>query len=92
MPADPEYNWNQPPAANPSRWRRGRMYDIVYQIPGMHKVPRQTIMAFLEGGDGRLIFSGRPLFGTAEINPSHIIRWRQVDDSTEPMEPRKVDP
>jgi hypothetical protein len=60
-----------------STMREGRKYRFRYQIPGIHRVPRQGLALFLGANQDALgrtiyVFSGRPEFGTTEIAAEHL--------------------
>lgn len=57
----------------------GQKYWVRYRIPGLHRVDRTMIAQFLgDVGNGVLSFSGRPQFGTTEIQERHVQVVREV--------------
>jgi hypothetical protein len=73
----------------------GLKYRIVYQIPGLHRVPRQGVVMFLGAEKdtvGRTVymFSGRPEFGTTEILAEHVSEKIEVPAETRCYMDRKV--
>lgn len=77
--------------------REGKKYRIRYQIEGLHRVPREGIAAFLaireskfESEQPTLIFSGRPQFGTTDLEVRWIIAMWEVDRAEKCYMDRKV--
>jgi hypothetical protein len=70
-------------------WRK---YRVKYQIEGIHRVPREGVATFmgLTGISQALMFSGRPQFGTTELDLKHITSMEPVDDDTDCYMDRKV--
>lgn len=58
----------------------GRRYKVRYQIPGM-KVVRECLVEYVGEEADKLVFSGRPTFGTIHINKSWITstEWMIAD-------------
>ena len=57
----------------------GQKYWVRYKIPGLHRVDRTMIAQFLgDVGNEVLSFSGRPQFGTTEIQEKHVLVVREV--------------
>lgn len=57
----------------------GQKYWVRYKIPGLHRVDRTMIAQYLgDVGNGVMSFSGRPQFGTTEIQEQHIMVTREV--------------
>jgi hypothetical protein len=51
---------------------QGAMYRVRIQVPGVFKVPRESVMKLIGETDDELIFSARPKFGTQEVERRHI--------------------
>lgn len=60
----------------------GQKYYVLYQIEGVHRIPRTMVATFLgDVGNGGMSFSGRPHFGTTELKESWIKEAVSVDSS-----------
>lgn len=69
----------------------GQKYWVRYRIPGLHRIDRTMIAQYLgDVGDGKMSFSGRPEFGTTEIDERHILVVREVEAYAECHVDRKV--
>jgi hypothetical protein len=74
---------------DPKAFRKGQMYKVRYQIPGVHRVPREMVAKFIDADGDKLFFSGRPQHGTSECEASWIIAvWTTTE--TECYSDRKV--
>lgn len=71
---------------------RGKKYRVTYQIPGLHRVPREAVMIPFDHNTRVIFFSGRPQFGTTEIERLHIISYEEVAPQTKCYVNRKVKP
>ena len=61
----------------------GQKYHVTYKIPGRHRVPRTMVAQFLgDVGRGMLSFSGRPEFGTTELDEKWVLQALPVDSKT----------
>ena len=70
--------------------RIGRKYFVIYKMDGIHRVPRCMIAQFLgDVGNGILSFSGRPEFGTTEIDEKYVIEVIPVDSKMKCYADRK---
>jgi hypothetical protein len=68
----------------------GKKYLIHYRIPGRHRVPRTMVAKFLgDVGKGKMSFSGRPEFGTTELDEKWIDQVKPVDSATKCHADRK---
>lgn len=69
----------------------GQKYWVRYRIPGVHRVDRTMIAQFLgDVGGGMLSFSGRPQFGTTEIDEKWVLVTREVAKHAECHVDRKA--
>lgn len=69
----------------------GKKYWVRYRIPGLHRIDRTMIAKFLgDVGNGEISFSGRPQFGTTELNEKYVLVVREVADHAECHVDRKV--
>jgi hypothetical protein len=68
----------------------GARYKVTYRIEGVHRVDRVMVADFLgaEHDNSRLYFSGRPMFGTAELAPEWIVSAVQVPSTTPIVAPK----
>jgi hypothetical protein len=76
----------------------GKKYRIRYQIPGVYNRPREMVAKFLSvnvnehTGAETYVFSGRPEFGTTDLEAKHIRGvWELRDQSTQCYHGRKFD-
>jgi len=79
-----------------TRLLSGHQYKVRYQVPGLHKKPREmvaTYLSFDEKSNGKktYFFSGRPEFGTTEIDQEHVLWWMEMEENIKPYHSRKVD-
>lgn len=69
----------------------GKKYWVRYRIPGLHRADRTMIAKYLGVVDSKnLSFSGRPQFGTTELEEQWILVVREVADHAEPHVDRKA--
>jgi hypothetical protein len=78
-----------------TRLLSGRQYKVRYQIPGLHKKPREMVAVYLSfderpNGLKTYFFSGRPEFGTTEVKQEHILWWIEAPAGMKPYHSRKV--
>lgn len=50
----------------------GSKYRITYQIPGVHRKPREAVLRYMDRDGDRVIFDGRPAVGTTTIDAECI--------------------
>jgi hypothetical protein len=50
----------------------GKRYRVIYLIPGVHRRPREAVMAFLSEDASEYSFSLRPLAGTQVIDKKYV--------------------
>lgn len=75
----------------PPRLEAGKKYRFRYQVPGVHRVPREMVAMFLSGGLlSSVSLSGRPAFGTTELKGEHISEVWPMPDDAQPYADRKV--
>lgn len=71
--------------------KTGKKYWVRYRTPGLHRADRTMIAQYLgDVGKGMLSFSGRPQFGTTELNEEHVLLVREVGDHAECHVDRKA--
>lgn len=61
----------------------GNKYLVRYQIKGVHRRKREMVAKYLGHTEEKLIFTGRPVFGTSELEPEHLISVKKVTMGTD---------
>jgi hypothetical protein len=79
------------------RFEKGKKYRVRYQIPGVHRKPREMVAQFIDLDKSKFdvegdlfVFSGRPEFGTTDLPRRHLIGAAEVPASTECYHSKKV--
>jgi hypothetical protein len=75
---------------DPSTMVSGKKYWVRYRIPGLHRADRTMIARFLAVRGTELIFSGRPQFGSVELDKKHVLVVQEVKDHAECHVDRKA--
>lgn len=75
---------------DPSAMTPGKKYWIRYRIPGLHRVDRTMIVKYLGMRGTELVLSGRPQFGSTEIDKKHVLVVQEVRDHAECHVDRKA--
>jgi hypothetical protein len=84
---------------DPDSMVSGAKYRVRYQIPGLHRIPREMVAKFIsidkdgifgDAGRDKFVFSGRPEFGTTDLERRHLLGAEMVPSSTECFHSRKV--
>lgn len=68
----------------------GKKYWIRYRIPGLHRADRVMVAKFLAIRGVEVVLSGRPEFGTTELNIGHVLMVREVAEHAECYVDRKA--
>lgn len=69
----------------------GKKYWVRYRIPGLHRYDRTMVAKYLgPSHDTKLSFSGRPQYGTTELDERHILAVREVADHAECYHSRRA--
>lgn len=68
----------------------GRKYEVIYQIPGVHRVPRRMVAVYLGPLGKSSSFSGRPFFGTTDLENNWIQQVAEVSTNTACITDQKV--
>jgi hypothetical protein len=65
-------------------------YRIVYQIPGLHRVPREAVIILLDSDSTAIHGHGSTEFGTVSIERRYVSAMEQVGDDERCYADRKV--